>query len=137
MSGDFSPGPVVLGASTDTAATAPIRPWGVLDAQGVGAVGWTLSTQITGIPTSVADLYLPVPQVNATTGATGVAVVAPTLTAPTRVNNGVNVAVVQTAAPGTPGDGYFTITFPAPLSARIHPDGAPGTYLGIWSNTFA
>lgn len=136
MSDDFSPNPVILGAASSVAATARVHPWAVSDAQGAGAAAWTFSTHLTGIPLTEADVFLPVPRVNTAPGSTGAAVVAPAFTAPTQINNG-SVAIAQTAAPGTSGQGYFTISFASPMRARVLPTGTPGTYPGVWNNTLA
>jgi hypothetical protein len=135
MSEDFFPSSVELGAATDVIATARVNPWQIVDTQGAGADSWILSTELSGIPTSAASVYLPVPDITTSGGGTGVAVVSPTFTDPSLINSGSSVSILQTTAPGSPGDGTFTLTFLTPMRARVRPDSTPGTYLGIWTNT--
>lgn len=158
MSDDFLPNPVVLGAAQRVGAMANISPWAVGDNQGAGAAAWTLSVQLVddagdGLPfynpynangtpavytddTGQADIYLPVPVVHAAGFSTGNAVVPAAFTQPTLVNNGANVTVAQTAAPGSSGQGYFIVSFRRPLVARVLPTAAQSTtYRGDWQVT--
>jgi hypothetical protein len=136
MSDDFSPSPVILGAASSVAATARVHPWAISDAQGAGAASWTFNTNLTGIPLTEADVFLPVPRVTTAPGSTGVVVVPAAFNVPTQINNG-NVLIATTGAPGTAGQGYFTISFASPMRARVLPTGTPGTYPGVWNNTLA
>jgi len=145
----------VLGAAQSVGALANVNPWGVSDTQGPGAVAWTLSVQLVddagdGLPfygpyndngtpsnyaddSGEADIFLPIPEISTPVLGAGVAVVPPGFTSPQVVNGGVNIGVAQTQAPGVAGDGYFIISFPRPMVARVLPTVSPSTtYRGTW-----
>jgi len=158
MSENFLPNPIVLGAAQRVGAMANLGPWAIGDNQGAGAAAWTLSVQLVddagdGLPfynpyndngtpanfaddTGQADVYLPVPVVDEAGFSTGDAVVPAAFTAPTLVNNGANVTIAQTAAPGSAGQGYFMVSFRRPMVARVLPTAQQSTtYRGDWQVT--
>lgn len=129
MSEDFLPSRAILGAM------ANVGPWAIGAYQGLGAAAWTLSVQLVddasdGLPfygpyndndtpanlqddTGQADVYLPVPVVDDAIFSTGNGVVPAAFTQPALVNDGVNVAVAQTA-PRFCWPGLFHDQLPTP-----------------------
>lgn len=133
MSSDFPN--AIVGASSSAQMPAELSPWAINDSRSAPAPGaWTLSVDLTGIPDNDAWVYLPIPIFTAAITTPPAAAVTGVPTAPTKINN-TGGTFLGTNTGG--GGGYYTISFPSPLTARVFPTATPGTYNAIWTVTLA